>query len=108
MNAHTQTALLVCFCFVATGCAGVTREEAIAIAHREVARQHRVLPAKYSVDVEEGVFQSEIAPPEPLWEVTFSQRSPRGPQEIYTVMIDRRAGAVRIFSDPRDTVPIHF
>jgi hypothetical protein len=80
----------------------------VAIAHRELARQHRVLPSNYTVSAEEGVFQSEIDPPQPLWGVTFYTPTRHGRRELYTVVIDRRAGAVRIFSDPRDTVPSAF
>jgi hypothetical protein len=105
---HTQTVLLACLCLVSASCAGITRDQAIAIARREVARQHRVLPPKCSVDVGEGVFQSEIAATEPLWEVTFYTRDHGRRRELYTVLIDRRAVAVHTFSDPRDTVPSAF
>jgi hypothetical protein len=87
------------------GCAGVTREQALATAKQEVARRHCTLPRNYTVDVEPGIFQAEFERPRPLWGVHFCVPTAHGPRELVTVLIDRRSGAVDTFSDGRRTVP---
>ena len=95
--------LLLSILFV--GCAGVSRDTAVASAKRELARRHCTLPAHYAVDVGEGVSQAELDRPLPLWEVSFYAPSRDGRRELYVVLVNRRTGAVFDFSDPRRTVP---
>jgi hypothetical protein len=87
------------------GCAGVTREQALATATRELARRHCTLPPNHTVVVGEGVFQAEFERARPLWGVHFYVPTAHGPRELVTVLIDRRSGAVDTFSDIRRTVP---
>jgi hypothetical protein len=86
------------------GCAGITREHAVTSAKTELVRRHCRLPAGYSVDVGEGVYQAELDRPLPIWEVAFYASSRHG-RALYVVLVNRRTGAVFDFSDPRRSVP---
>lgn len=97
--------LFACILLVFSGCATVTREQAVLTAKRELARRHCILPPNYTVDVEEGVFQAEFEPPRPLWGVHFYAPTHHATNELYTVLINRQTGAVDDFSDIRRTVP---
>jgi hypothetical protein len=97
-------ALLVA-CSLCVSCAGVTREHALATAKREVERRHCPLPAHYRIDVGEAVYQAEFERERPLWGVHFYVITSRGRRDLVTVFIDRRSGAVDMFSDRRQTVP---
>lgn len=89
---------------LSVGCAEVTREQAIAAAKDELVRRRCSLPKKYTVNVEEGVYKAEmIEPPRPLWEVDFY--APRARAPLYTVLINRRTGAVDDFMDSRREIP---
>ena len=88
-----------------SGCASVTREQALVTAKREIVRRHCVLPSGYTVVVDAGVFQAEFESPRPLWWVTFYAPSHHGRRELYTVLINQRTGEVDTFSDIRRTVP---
>ena len=105
MNTHVRCALLACILVVCSGCAAVTREQALTTAKRELTRRHCILPPNYTVLVGEGVFQAEFGSPRPLWEVQFSAPTRRGTKALYVVLINRRSGAVDMFSDIRQTVP---
>jgi hypothetical protein len=105
MNSHVRRALVACILVACTGCAAVTREQALTTAKRELARRHCMLPPNYTVVVGEGVFQAEFGSPRPLWEVQFSAPTRRGTKALYVVLISRQSGAVDTFSDIRQTVP---
>jgi len=104
MRAVPRIAVLA-FCVLCAGCAGVTSERALAAARREIARRHCPLPAHYSVDVGEAVFQAEFERERPLWGVHFYLATGHGRRDLVTVFIDRRTGAVDSFIDRRQTVP---
>jgi hypothetical protein len=80
----------------------------VITAKRELARRHCILPLNYTVEVGVGVFQAEFESPRPLWEVNFYAPSRHAKNELYTVLINRRTGAVDDFSDIRRTVPSQF
>ena len=108
MNTHVRFTLLACILIIYSGCAAVTREQAVITANRELTRRHCILPANYTVHVGEGVFQAEFESPRPLWEVQFSDPTGHGARDLYVVLINRRSGAVDTFSDISRIVPKHF
>jgi hypothetical protein len=108
MSTHGPFVLLGCILALCAGCASVSRDQALSTAKGELTRRHCLLPPNYTVLVGEGVFQAEFGSPRPLWEVEFSAQTRHGKTPLYVVLINRRSGAVDMFSDISRTVPSRF
>ena len=93
---------IIALWLLCAGCA-VTRENAVAIATRELTRRNLPLPPHYVVTASRITSTPEFAQTVTLWEVTFEL--PRAKQPVYEVGINAYNRDIDYLLDYRHSVP---
>ncbi len=84
----------------------ITKQEAISIAHAELAKRKLQKPAGARVEVEDSVATVEFGPSRPTYLVSFRVGRPSPRSALYSMSVDRASGQVDGFIDIRDSIPV--
>lgn len=83
---------------------GITPEDAIALAKKEIVRRHLRLPVDHTVNVKEAIIDEEPGALR-VYNVDFSFRNDRHVHPVYLISVNLHSGAIENFLDNRDVRP---
>src|SRR4051812_11276273 len=84
---------------------GITPDDAVTLAEKELARRHLPLPRNYSVAAEKSAILYSTGAGISVYGVTFSKRMKGHPHTLYYVSVNKNSGGIEALFDERDVWP---